>query len=116
MAKLTVFENEGIEFVIDIETGEAFVTQLAYARISGARLATVTKRCQMSEPGVIKVADVEKASNSKILPNCQLIPASLCFQWLTKDNPKLALAMGISGAIVHIHAAAGFKNHRLNWN
>lgn len=35
MTNLARFENDGIELVIDTNTGEAFASQTGYARMSG---------------------------------------------------------------------------------
>jgi hypothetical protein len=103
---LSVFNNDGLELVIDTNTGEAFATQSGYARMSGKDRTTIVKRCQGCEPETIKKAEIITAGG---LQGCELIPAKIVFRWLMKDNPELAEKMGTVGATVYLHQLAGYK-------
>lgn len=105
MANLTRFENDGLELVIDIETGEAFATQSAYSRMSNVAKNTISMRVKGVQSDLIKSAEILTPGG---LQGVQLIPAKLVFQWLIKDNPELALAMGEVGATVYLHKLAGY--------
>ena len=113
MTRLTRFEQDGIETVIDTDTGEAFITIRGYAKLSGKPERTVRSRSN----GARKDEIIETEFNSSAgIETAKLIPASICFEWLLRDNPNLAKEMGTAGAIVQIHTASRFKAHRLAWN
>lgn len=104
---LSRFERDGIELVIDEQTGEAFATQAGYARMSGKDRTTIVKRCQrLSELSQLKSAEIDTGYGIKV---CELIPAKLVFKWALKDNLGLAEKMGECGATVFLHQLAGFQ-------
>jgi hypothetical protein len=101
------FDRDGIELVINTCTGEAFATQKGYARMSGLRKPTISKRCfQGIDQSSIKSA---KIRTKKGVQKVNLIPAKLVFKWAIKDNPELAETMGEVGVTVYLHQLAGFK-------
>lgn len=106
MTSLTRYESNGIELVINTQTGEAFATHSGYARMSEKDRTTIVKRCKGCEPGMIKNAEILTPGG---LQGCELIPAKLVFKWLMKDNPDLAEVMGEVGATVYLHQLAGYK-------
>jgi hypothetical protein len=104
MSSLTVFNTEdGLELVVDTVTGEAFATQAGYARMSGLSQQGVNKRTHNLTNK--KTAEIYTTQG---LRTHNLIPAKVVFEWLMKDKPELALAMGEVGATVYIHKLAGF--------
>jgi hypothetical protein len=110
MSSLTVFKQDGIELVIDTMTGEAFATQAGYCRMSGVAKDTISKRMSRGYKGVditgFKMAEIFTGGG---LQGVALIPADTVFDWLLKDNPGLAKAMGKAGATVYMHQLAGYK-------
>jgi hypothetical protein len=106
MSNLQVFNNDGIELVIDSETGEAFATQSGYARMSGLSKQAVSKRIQGVNQVDIKTAEIVTDGG---LQGVNLIPAKTVFKWLIKDNPELAEKMGEAGATVFIYKLAGYE-------
>ena len=107
MSSLTVFKtNDGIELVIDTQTGEAFATQAGYSRMSGKASSTISERLKGVRSDYIRMAEILTAGG---LQGVRLIPAKLVYKWLLKDNIGLAEAMGEVGATVYIHQLAGYK-------
>lgn len=105
MSKLTRYDNNGIELVIDNETGEAFATQAGYARMSGLSKQAISKRCQGVNQTELKSAEIPTTQGLRMV---NLIPSKLVFKWAMKDNLDLALAMGEAGATVYMHQLAGY--------
>jgi hypothetical protein len=109
MPSLTVFKQDGIELVIDTMTGEAFATQAGYCRMSGVDKGNFSRKVNSEKLVVntqIKEAEMDTGYGLKVVV---LIPASLVFKWLMKDNPELAEKMGEAGATVYMHQLAGYK-------
>lgn len=106
MSTLSVFNQDGIEIVIDTTTGESFCTQSGYAKMSGLTQQAINKRCKAYNQEAFKKAEMLSPSG---LQGYNLIPAKLAFKWLLKDNPSLAEKMGEAGATVYLHQIAGYK-------
>lgn len=103
---LTRFEQNGLELVINTETGEAFASLRGYARMSGKDQSTISRRCQGVASECIKTAEILTPGG---LQGVALIPESLIAQWIVKDNPDLATKMLQAGVRVYLHTIAGFK-------
>lgn len=105
---LTRFETaDGVELVIDTQTGESFATQRGYARMSGRDPSTISRRCaKLDESGIIKDSEIDTGYGVKVVA---LIPADLVYDWMFEDNLPLAKAMGKAGATVYMHQLAGFS-------
>ena len=105
---LTRFETkDGVELVIDTQTGEAFATQRGYARMSGRDPSTISRRCtKLDEFSAIKNSEIDTGYGVKVVA---LIPADLVYDWMFEDNPALAKAMGKAGATIFMHQLAGFN-------
>ena len=106
---LTRFDNDGIELVINTQTGESFATQAGYARMSGIAYSTVRKRVERlkgSDFVALKSAEMQTAGG---LQDVTLLPADLVYDWMCEDNLRLAKVMGKTGATVYMHQLAGFK-------
>jgi hypothetical protein len=106
MTNLTRFDHDGLELVIDTETGEAFASQAGYVRMSSVAQSTISSRMNTQRDLLIKKAEVLTATGLKPI---SLIPAKIVFRWLMKDRPVLAETMGEVGATVYLHQLAGFK-------
>lgn len=110
MSNLVPFNNDGIEVIVNTETGEAFASQAGYARMSGINPTTIRKRVQRAKEG----GDISELKTAEIptkqgIQGVTLIPASLCYKWAFKDNPELAYAMGTAGATVYLYGVAGYE-------
>ena len=107
MNNLTRFDSDGIELVIDTQTGESFATQSGYARMSGLTVRGVGKRLEkLVNSDLVKTAEIDTGYGIKVV---NLISADLVYDWMCEDNLRLAKVMGKTGATVYIHQLAGFK-------
>ena len=107
MNNLTRFDSDGIELVIDTQTGESFATQSGYARMSGLTVRGVGKRLEkLVNSDLAKTAEIDTGYGIKVV---NLISADLVYDWMCEDNLRLAKVMGKTGATVYIHQLAGFK-------
>lgn len=110
MTSLTRYDSNGIELVINTQTGEAFATLAGYSRMANLAKNALANRLSRGYKGVhkkdLKKAEVQTPGG---LQGVHLIPADLVFDWLFEDNPELARAMGKVGATVYMHQLAGYK-------
>ena len=106
-ANLKAYEKNGIELVINLDTGEAFATAKGYSRMASIPYSTVKNRVQKGDG----TDDIQTAliPTLKGLQQGRLIPAKTIFKWALKDNQELALAMGTAGATVYLHQLAGYQ-------
>ena len=88
MNNLTRYETEdGIELVIDQQTGEAYATQAGYARMSGLSQQAINKRTQQTyNQDQLKFAELQTPQGLRL---AQLIPIDMVLEFLVKDNPDL---------------------------
>lgn len=102
------FDQDGIELIINTETGESFASQAGYARMSGVDYSTIRKRVERLgvtfEP--LKRSQIETVDGFRAVT---LIPEDLICQWLIKDNHKLALKVMQLGVRLFLHTIAGFQ-------
>lgn len=109
MSNLVRFDDKGIELVINTDNGEAFATQAGYARMSGISYPAIKKRVARLKGGddfLLKTAEIQTPGGKQVVT---LLSTKTILQWLVKDNPKLALAMGEAGATMYLHQLAGYK-------
>ena len=102
------FDHDGIELIIDTQTGKSFASISGYARMSGKIPSTISRRLTMSglrEKGR-EQAQIETASG---LQTVALIPEDVICQWLIKDNHELALKVMQLGVRLFLHTIAGFQ-------
>jgi hypothetical protein len=127
---LVRYDNNGVELVIDNETGEVFASISGYARMSAITQQAISKRVANltnTEPTtdinpngtqnhsqyafethnqVIKSAIIDTATGAK---EVKLIPESVIADWIVKDNPELAKAMLRAGCRVYLYGIAGYE-------
>jgi hypothetical protein len=113
MANLSLqrFDNDGIELLIDTETGESFASQAGYARMSGVQYDTIRKRVQRlsetsSDTITLKTAEIETPEGIR---SVTLIPESIICRWIVMDNPSVAENLMRLGVRVFLHEMAGYK-------
>jgi hypothetical protein len=107
MANLQRYDNEGIELIIDLETGESFASISGYARMAGKAQSTISERAQKAHRSEeIKEAEVDTGHGVKLH---RLIPENLIAEWLIEDNPEMAKQMLMMGVRMFIHNMAGYK-------
>lgn len=103
---LTLFDQNGVELLIDTETGESFATIRGYSRMSGKAISTISERCQGVRSNDIKSAEILTSGG---LQGVRLIPENLISEWIVTDNPELAKKMLKAGVRVYLHFLAGFQ-------
>ena len=107
MSTLQRFDQDGLELVIDTQTGEAFATISGYARMSGKTKQAISKRADSSvNQNTIKTAQIQTAAGFR---SSTLIPESLITDWIIKDNPDLARQMLKAGVRVYLYGVAGYQ-------
>jgi hypothetical protein len=108
IARYERFDNDGIELVIDMKTGESFATVRGYARMSGLNPSTVTRRLSKHEG----VAQTPTKTVEILTPGGKqgvaLISEDVITEWIFDDNPTLAKAMLKAGVRVYLHTASGY--------
>lgn len=82
MNNLTQFEFDGVEFLMNTETGEVFTTQSVYVQMSGLSQQAINKRC--------KSYSQDKLTNARIktpggLQDVIVIPIKTVSDWLLSD-------------------------------
>lgn len=108
-SSLQRFDQDGIELIINTETGESFASISGYARMSGKIPSTISRRLTMSglrEKGLLNQAQIETAAGLQCV---ELIPEDVICQWLIKDNHELALKVMQLGVRLFLHTIAGFQ-------
>jgi hypothetical protein len=90
MNNLTLFTNLGLEIIIDTISGEAFCSQAAYCRMSGASKSTVSSRIKGVREGEIKELEILTGGG---LQRSKGIPFALCLDFLAEDNPNLIVPL-----------------------
>jgi hypothetical protein len=106
MTNLTRFDHDGLELVIDTETGEAFVTQSGYARMVNVSQQAISKRLKTDNQNCVKRAEILTKTGLK---PTTLIPEDLLCDWLIQDKPDLAKKLMKLGTRAYLHQLAGFK-------
>lgn len=100
------FDKDGIEMVINTQTGEGFATKRGYARMSGKDESTIRKRLKVSDLEVVKDAQILTAGG---MQGADLITEDMIAEWLPKDNPAMATQLLKLGVRVFLHKMAGFE-------
>ncbi|WP_107670356.1 hypothetical protein [Cyanothece sp. BG0011] len=104
---LTRFDGEnGIELVIDVNTGESFATVSGYARMSGINRTTVQMRVKDVNSDLAKTAEIQTQGG---LQGVRLLSEDLICEWLPKDNPKMATQLMKLGVRMCLHQLVGFN-------
>ena len=100
------FDKDGIELIIDTQTGESFASVSGYARMSGKAQSTISGRLATHRNEVLKTAEILTTTGLKTV---RLISEDLICQWLPKDNPELASQVLKLGVRLFLHTLAGFR-------
>lgn len=105
MGNLQRYDNNGIELLIDLETGESFASISGYARMAEKSKSTISERVGVRDSS-LKEAQIETA---KGLQSVRLLDEDYIVENLPKDNPKLASKMLKVGVRIYLHGLAGFR-------
>jgi hypothetical protein len=132
------FDHDGIELIIDTQTGESFASIKGYARMSGKSSNAITMRLNRLSKENSKGVTSESPNRPQIqtgsglqggntmglglgllkqaqiqteggLQGVYLIPEDLICKWLPKDNPELASQVLKLGVRLFLHTLAGFR-------
>ena len=76
------FDHDGIELIIDTQTGESFATVRGYARMSGKTHTTILRRLKVVDSGVLNHAQIQTAGG---LQQSRLIPINIVTSMLLND-------------------------------
>lgn len=106
MSKLQRYDNNGLELVIDKDTGESYATVSGYARMSGKDKSTISRRAGTVALKQQKMAEILTPQG---LRTVALIDESTISDWIIGDNPGLAKQMMKAGVRVFLHHSAGHK-------
>ena len=79
---LTRFDNDGIELLINTQTGEAFSTQAGYTRMSGLSQQAVNKRCRGYNQDKLINTKIKTLGGSQ---DVIVIPVKTASDWLLAD-------------------------------
>ncbi len=106
----TFISDDGIEVIINNETGESFCSVRGYARLSGITEGAVSKRVNklfkvVSSNEVIS-AEIQTVGGIKVV---SLISEIIIAEWITKDNPTVAALMLKAGIRLYLYGVAGYK-------
>lgn len=105
-SSLQRFDHDGIELIINTETGESLATIRGYSRMSGKTHTTILRRLKVVTPDVLNHAQIQTAGG---LQGDVLIPEDLICQWLPKDNPAMTSQVLKLGVRLFLHTIAGFQ-------
>ena len=102
------FDNNGVELIINLESGESFASFNGYARMAGIEASTVTKRVNKASSHVAIPVKKAEIQTNKGIRTVSLINEDTIADWIVEDNPKLARAMLKAGVRVFLHSSAGY--------
>ena len=100
------FDKDGIELIIDTQTGESFASISGYARMSEKAQSTISGRLATHRNEALKTAEILTTTGLKTV---RLISEDLICKWLPKDNPELASQVLKLGVRLFLHTLAGFR-------
>lgn len=100
------FDKDGIELIIDTQTGESFASISGYARMSGKAQSTISGRLTTHRNESLKTAEILTTTGLKTV---RLISEDLICKWLPKDNSELASQVLKLGVRLFLHTLAGFR-------
>ncbi len=103
LTNLQTFNKDGLELIIDTETGESFASVSGYARMSGKAQSTISERIGKT---TVNEAQIQTKTGSKTI---RLISEDLIVEWLPKDNPEMATKMMKAGVRMFLHILAGYE-------
>lgn len=101
MINLTCFENNGIELIIDIETGEVFATIGVVAKAIGIN-ETMVRLFVASQRWQLKTAKI-KTQSVRLLNEKQIL------EIIEKYNPKLLSVFARVGLRAYLHNLVGYQ-------
>ena len=114
-SSLQRFDHDGIELIINTETGESFATVRGYARMSGKTHTTILRRLKVVTPEVLNHAQIQTAGG---LQQSMLIPINIVTSMLLSDyNQTPTQKLFESLVAIYKHQGldtSGFNLHNFN--
>lgn len=109
------FDHDGIELIINTETGESFASISGYARMSGKIASTISRRLKVVDSGVLNHTQIQTASG---LQQSRLIPINIVTSMLLSDyNQTPTQKLFKSLVAIYKHQGldtSGFDLHNFN--
>lgn len=102
---LTIFEQNGLELVINTETGEVFASQSALARMVGASRQAINKWITVNE---IEQKNAEIFTTTG-LKTVNLVSEDAIYRAFSKYKPELLVQCAKAGLRIYLHRLAGFE-------
>jgi len=109
MTNLTRFDKDGIEILIDTQTGESFASISGYARMANISKQAISKRCTVNQ-SVLKTAEIDTTSGIRTV---NLITEDTICEWIIKDNPFMASQLLKLGVRMFLHQLAGIEKESI---
>lgn len=106
MSNLSAFNNDGLEILINTDTGESFCSVSGYARMSGKDKSTISRRLGNVAIQLQKTAEIQ---TPKGLRTVAVVSEDLISEWIVDDNPTIAKQLLKAGVRVFLHKAAGYQ-------
>lgn len=108
MNSLARYENNGIELLINTETGESFATQGMIAKICNQESSTI--RYFLNKTGVENTAKLLPVKDSRGVEQLSKVyDESVIFDVIANYNPELLKNCAKVGLRVYLHKLAGFE-------
>lgn len=105
MTNLQRYEQDGLELIIDQETGEVFASIRGYARMVGKNESTIRYRLRAGK-ATTKTAEIHTPGGFQ---GARLIDENTILKWVIQDNPEIAAQMMKAGCRVFLYGMAGYK-------
>lgn len=100
------FDNEGLELVIDLNTGEVFASQAAIIRMTGKPKSTIANWAKGVPNEVVKEAEIPTPRG---LQWVRLFPENAIHEAFLRYNPYLLKQCAKVGLRVYLHGLVGFR-------
>ncbi|MGL6338496.1 MAG: hypothetical protein ACRC80_05065 [Waterburya sp.] len=102
--QLQRYKNDGLELIIDLETGESFTSINGYSRLSGKAKSTTSARIKASSETLFRSSEIDTGYGVKVV---RLIPEDMIVEWIPLDNPEIATKLMKMGVRAFLHQLAG---------
>jgi hypothetical protein len=107
MSNLSAFKSDnGIEIIINQQTGESFCSVSGYARMSGKDKGTISRRLKAVASNEAKTDEILTPGG---IQGVVLVNEDLITDWIVDDNPMMAKQLLKAGVRVFLHKLAGYK-------
>jgi len=106
MSSLQRYDKDGVEIIINLETGESFASISGYARMANKDKSTISRRLSTVASSDNKTGEIQTQQG---LRTVALISEDLITEWIIQDNPTVAAQLMKLGVRVFLHQMAGYK-------